>query len=490
MTLSYKLLNQVVDTLYLRVSVNRLPSDWLQRRCETWKAHQEEWEEDPRGTDNLLEEIPELGTFTVLPAKSPYRFVLVNPELCDIRIWNPNKWETAVGGETGQFYIAFRSRFLQHNGVEAALKYTKHVISRFCGEAMSEGKVSNPEFTRISRVDLAVDTQEPRGMIYQDLDRYTCRSRKRDAFLEPLSEALETAWQRQKNPKTKTSVAEFPLLNNKGGDSCIGEMAMTFGISPQDVQTIGATFLEAYGADPNPAMVSRLVSSGSRDLQTVYFGRFGSELFARRYDKLASLEVQGKEYMKEVWKAAGWNEDLPVWRTEFSLSGDFLKHVMHEGKPQDLREAQLFLASLPAVWKYLTHDWLRHCNPSEDKTVSRWETSDFWCIVQDAWQAKNAVVRHHVRLKPDKDKLTQQIHGCMVSLLAVTSSERYQRATQESEASEPLNVFFDQLYEVSSNNYTKAKIKRRMQEFGLDPLSDTVFSSFVRTEQMSFGFGS
>ena len=102
----------MVDSLFLRVSVNRHPSPWLLSRLAAWRANREAWYDDPKGTETLLESIPALGSFSVMSSSRPYESALINPEICDIRIWNPDKWSSAIGSQTSQFFVVFRSRFL------------------------------------------------------------------------------------------------------------------------------------------------------------------------------------------------------------------------------------------------------------------------------------------------------------------------------------------------------------------------------------------
>ena len=91
----YKLVNQVIDSLHVRLSKNAQPSDWLQDLKAKVKAYRLKLEQDPT-LEPLTIKHPELGSFTVFTKVSGghYDFSLYNPTLADIRVWNPDKWQS------------------------------------------------------------------------------------------------------------------------------------------------------------------------------------------------------------------------------------------------------------------------------------------------------------------------------------------------------------------------------------------------------------
>jgi hypothetical protein len=492
-----KVVNRVVDSWDIRISRNLEPSDWLLERAVIWREHFDAWRANPKNVGDLIEEIPELGTFTVRPGGSPYEFSLSNPEICEIRIWKPNKWHGAVGGATGQFYIAFRSIFLQFQGTDAALKFTENIVRLMCGEPMMIGEKApvNAEFTRVSKIDLAVDTQETRDLTLSDLDHFACRSRSRKFMSDPFMDALERELKRSSREAMNGKKQHHPLVDNKGGDRCIKTIAKQSGVSSEAVQNIMSLTLNAAGVDPNQGGVSWVAANGSGNMQTVYFGSFQSPLYCRVYNKASSIDVQGKAYMRDVWTANGWDGESPVWRTEFSLTGDFLKALEIDGAAHDLRDVGMTLAAIPHVWAYLTKDWLRQCNPSQDKTKTRWETSDRWAAIQNAWSPAFAVKRAKLEPKLDLKQAWAQLKGIGTSILAKLKSPRHARAqitnleTGEQEF-DPLAQFMTECAVHWSSPDGLQKIDERCKKFGLDALSDTVISREVRREQMLWGFGS
>ncbi len=133
------------------------------------------------------------------------------------------------------------------------------------------------------------------------------------------------------------------------------------------------------------------VVSRSAKLQTVYFGSFRSPISCRLYDKLASLKVQNKEYLKEIWQENGWDRESPVWRVEFHLTGQFLEsaglHLDEDLAIIDLRDFDAIAGVIESLWQYCTNKWLRHVYPnSTDSNKRRWRISSWWEVVRKTFQ--------------------------------------------------------------------------------------------------------
>jgi len=479
--------NRVIDSLDVRLSRNRLPSVFLLEQLRAWRAYDDAWEP---GTDPMFLELPGLGTFRVMPDRRPYELKLVNPELGDVRIWNPEKWASSVGSQTGQLYVSFRSAFLQFGGLEAAVEVLERLVDLLCGDSMTIGSapVTCDEFTRISRVDLAADTQETRDMLWADLDRFTCRSRKRETFTTPYSESVEKLFKALSDGEK----ASPPPPDNKGGDSYAEKKHGPCATAAETVLRAFARETRALLAVDGEAHVSRVVSGG-RVPQTVYFGRFGSALYARRYNKLLSLPGQRKLYMLDVWTAGGWDGVSPVWRTEFSLSGDFLCAVkVSSGDVWDLRDLAAFASELPAVWAYLTGDWLRHCNPSRDTNPSRWVSSPLWRAVASAWTAARPASRAPRPPRPDEGQLFAQVRGVAVSLAALRSSSRFAAVPdfETGEIHDPVSSLLDELAGFLGSDEGVAAVQARRRRLGTDELTDTALSALYRADRMLEGTGS
>jgi hypothetical protein len=105
----------------------------------------------------------------------------------------------------------------------------------------------------------------------------------------------------------------------------------------------------------------------------------GNELSARLYDKTFEITKSGKDYLKPLWAAQGWQEGETVWRMEFQ--------TRREGLPDALKgQAFSALPHLGAWWRYLATEWLRLAIPSDsDETRTRWPTHPVWQAIADAW---------------------------------------------------------------------------------------------------------
>lgn len=189
----YHILNSCIDSLDLRLLRFASPSTWLLDRLPSWRDFQQNSEPD---SNPFIVELPGLGSFRLKPTKSrPYELVLINSEIADIRIWNPEKWSTAIAGATGQFYISFRSKFLQFQGMAGVRGFIAALESLLCNRFDGEAAAG---WERVTRVDLAADMQSDRGYQWTDLDRFVTRARQKDInpdssiLSEQIKEILST----------------------------------------------------------------------------------------------------------------------------------------------------------------------------------------------------------------------------------------------------------------------------------------------------------
>ena len=98
----------------------------------------------------------------------------------------------------------------------------------------------------------------------------------------------------------------------------------------------------------------------------------GSALSARLYQKVIESKKSGKEYIHDLWRLAGWDGELPVWRMEFQIKREVLVQL-------DLDSLPSVMEHLDGLWSYVTTDWLRLTIPNEDdQTRSRWPVHPLW----------------------------------------------------------------------------------------------------------------
>lgn len=465
LTLTLALLNTVVDSLDLRICRVASPSGWLSAQLQQWRDYQLN---SDFGSKFLIE-LPGLGSWRLMPNRSrPYEFTLVNPEICDIRLWNPDKWESAISTQTGQLYISFRSRFLQIAGIDAVRTFCNTLSSVLFGSG-SGG------FWRVARGDLAVDLQLDQSFTWQDLPNFVSRSRFRDIAAESSPSLVSRA---------KEILSQTPAQpDNKAGATYI---------SADDLQVIQAALNSVQVGDDG--YLYRLCHN--REPQTLYFGRFASPLYARIYDKLASLAKQDKEYMKEIWAAGGWDGSSPVWRFEFSCSGDFLKgaadlldcdengEVHRSLREGGLRDFDNFIDAIPQIWQYLTTNWLRYTLPSPDDTnLWRSDLNPLWEVVQAAWPSAIPVIRVRPPRQLDDEQLTAQLKGVALTLAAKRS------ATDQTDDL-TYSVVLQDLWTYFEGPTFEFELIERRRLLGIDDLSDTNYSAQLRAERMLENYGS
>lgn len=493
----YPIRNRVVDSLDLRVSQNRAPSGWLQQQLPAWREHLEDY--TPQ-TPDLVVDLAGLGAFRLQSSKRPYEFVLINPEICDIRIWNPDKWATAIGGGTGQVYISFRSRYMQFGREQGVDRVLEAVELLLFGEQILIGthNVRNQEFCRVAGMDLAVDL-ELEGFELKDLKKFVCRARKYEAKTEDALHA-ETAkavrWFSQSEAAlARGAVNENgrdPHLDNKGGAKYMRKLCETLGLDPEtrsgQLKRLIAALAQGWSVSERAAWVH----ASSDEVETIYFGRFASELFARIYHKECSLDDQGKGYMRQVWAGAGWTGKKPVWRVEFSLSGEFLKNAVIEGITRDLREYGVAMAAIPAIWAYLSTNWLRHTVPDKSEgNKSRWQTSVWWKVVSRAWEAAAPIKRQKAVPKPSEEQLKSQLLGIAASIAAMRWSERYWNLELDpGEIEDPTLPIFSEIIRFLDSSDGQKKVAARRIRYGLEPQTDATYRALLRAERMAEGEGS
>lgn len=472
----YKVLNEVIDSLDVRISRHARPSSWLYRQTGVWRLYIEQWEP----TDYPLYcELEGIGTFRLkVGGRPPYEFVLINPQICDVRIWNPAKWDSEASCQTGQLFISFRSAFLQYYGLPGARAVIQALVDLLCSPAPMNDH--GPEFDRIARIDLAVDMQEPRDMAWADLDAFVCRSRVLDTWTSvspvELRQLLDKTMLTDNIPPSLRP-SEFPHIDRmtQAAAACIQEFTQS---ALQDLETYGE------------ADLCRVISK-NRKPQTIYFGRFGSQLYARRYNKLGSLAIQNKLYMLEIWLENGWDAESSVIRTEFSLSGDFLKDFKRcDGSDfieLDARDLNQLEINLLWIWAYLTKSWLRYTEP-QGKNVNRWPINECWRNIQSAFNSLGVPigVRDSSRKIPrEYIHLIKQARGCNITAVALRAAAN--------PGARPTDLIGDMFAQMTNQMLVPEfmdEVEERMYEMGLDAYTDVCLTTLFRRERVREGWGS
>ena len=397
----------------------------------------------------------------------------------------------------------FRSKFLQLvglNAVKALVRVFEELLIDAASDPVYLGERERPDFLRVARGDLAVDVHQSRSLRWEDLRHFVCQSRNTDIFttLTDLSrkQLLDTVSERE-NWVT-------PPMDNKGVSIR----------KPGPLELAAASVLDAYAdalreelaEGKRGGSVTRSVMQG-REPKTVYFGKYTQPIFCKVYDKLASLRPQKKLYMLDVWADQGWDGNKHVWRWEFTFTGDFLKSVYVGEERVDVRELDVFLAYVPALWFYVSRKWLRQVEREDNKETHRHATTLYWALIQTAWDSPVGVRRDHsreIRCKDDADKerrieeLEAQARGCMVSASALKASRvtdleqldagrHFDPTTGEIRSVRDVvlsdvQAWMDEEFDLD--------VYHRRREIGVDDLSDSALTALQRAVRMMEGTGS
>lgn len=464
---SFRTVNCVVDSLYLRVLRQGVQSNYLKQQAPIWRRFKKEADQD---TKPYLVRLPGLGTFELKPfGQKPYEFVLVNKDVANIYIWNPDRWATAISSRTGQFLVDFRSKYLQFYGLDGVAAFVERLAKAFVLKlsfSMAMG------WERISRVDLATDTQLPVAPDWSDLGRYVSRSRKNEGYSDSTEADIDQAKKLLRSLKQSA-----PPKGNKGGAN--------YSLSVEDLDLIHRALDSVSVSGDTDASVSRVIYQKS--LQSIYFGRLSSMLLCTRYDKWASLRVHKKEYLEGIWRSNGWDGESPVWRTEFKLKAPFLKQcgvlLANGERARDLRDFKQFRRFIPKIWQYLTHEWLRLTDPNpEDTNCTRWQTAEEWTHIQNAFYSNESIKRYKPPKAPIDEQLRAQMCGVALTMAALKATSDYDGEIALEVANHLMQFFSkDDFYD---------RLAERRGKLGCDDFTHAALADQLRAERMLEGEGS
>lgn len=377
------------------------------------------------------------------------------------------------------------------------------------------------EFDRVSRMDPAADIASRRALRNSDLDQFVCRSRSdeviysySDLSKKQIDDLIEEKAEKcstplggicSNNPPANLQVSE---CNRPYSDGC----AEIFRVPDVSfVERALAPYLSSLvqlgresGVSKNAPMRVNRIHSRSRKPQTVYFGRFNSQVFAKIYNKLSTLLMQNKEYMMPIWLDNGWLPEVypEVFRVEVSVSGDFLKRIKVDGEVIDCRSVKDALAAAPMIWRYFSRDWLRQVDGVIDgkggrnKNSARMKTTSYWKVLQSAFgsglemsrfSGKGRILyKNRTDLNKKIHNLIQQATGCMVTAAGIMKYTHINLRDEDLvDEGVPTNeilasvVMSEVFYE-----WGDIDIDARADRVGLDPVTDMSLSTMSRAQMM------
>ncbi len=154
----------------------------------------------------------------------------------------------------------------------------------------------------------------------------------------------------------------------------------------------------------------------------------GGALMARLYQKVIESKKSGKAYLHDLWRLAGWDGQMPVWRMEFQFKREVLDQL-------ELDSLAAVLEHQGGLWSYATTDWLRLCMPTkEDKTRSRWPIHPLWLALSslDWGTSGGPLLRKYTASRaPTMGWLGSRCASVIASIGAVANLSDYDLAAAE-----------------------------------------------------------
>jgi len=471
------LLNQLVDSLCLRLFSASSPSEYLKSNLSAMRDFKKNF--DYSNPEPVYLDLPNLGKFRLLHVgHAPYEFVLDNPEIAQIYLCNPDKFLSKFAINTGQLYIDFSSKYLQCQGDDLGLI---DLFLESCFELFYEKKQAT--FVRTSRGDLAADISGY-DFSWDDTQKLSTRARKLQPFIEDDVQASELS--------DLLDILE-PQIDDKGVANDTSPKLRPEGETPKFSVQLTARQISLLSqlvrSDlDNPCVFKAILA---KSLQTLYIGRFGSKLYARIYCKTNEIKISGKEFLEIYWKEKGWDGEAPVWRVEFSMSGDFLKEFWTDG--ENSLDYYEFKKNIKKIWTYLTESWCRHTD-AECSTNARSQNSEFWNCVSSAFDYDNTFVRIPLPAPPSESKAAQllaQAKGCLKTYSALIIGGFHKAfGFEEEEQIEYLPHLLDAVSKEFVKDCSYQEITERREKLGCDEFSDTQFSAALRANRIKLGRGS
>jgi hypothetical protein len=195
---------------------------------------------------------------------------------------------------------------------------------------------------------------------------------------------------------------------------------------------------------------------------------------ARLYDKTLELVKSGKDWLKPLWIARGWDGKARVLRLEFEIKRDTLKGF-------GLAELDQVLRALAGLWSYCTTEWLRLTIPNaDDATRSRWPVHPLWQLLSGTdWDGDPAPLSRVFKLDraPSVAWILRQIFALLCSFMAVRGLYEYDRGIEQLQLE--LNAYLGERSERELIEPTRlvreqvaSKVRRFNTGYNLDEIAD------------------
>lgn len=154
----------------------------------------------------------------------------------------------------------------------------------------------------------------------------------------------------------------------------------------------------------------------------------GGPISSRLYDKTLEIhQKRHKAYLLDLWRLAGMNTNLPVWRLEFQLRREVLEQLA-------VRSFAGLLRDQGGIWQYATQEWLRLTTPLEnDQNRGRWPTHPLWeQLGQIRWRLDDVPLKRQYTPArvPTKERLFRMFAALLTSFMAAQGITSYREGLQ------------------------------------------------------------
>ena len=366
-----------IDTLHLTAGGMIAPSRWLIEKQQVWREYQSSFD---FATDEHLSDEINGEWFSIKPyGMRQYAFILYNPEVAHIRVWNVDKWSSGATASQ-QIFIDFASTWLKKYTPDQLKVEVRKLLSVFFD-------IQNIDDLNIqvSRGDLFCDITNGSTFLSESQIKNTItRSKYRNYFVEDDTIQLS-------NEEIK--MLEGAPYYNKGTQKLIPTQLVEKLMKIVDTQV-------SIGAD-------NIVHK--REIETAYFSKKTSDVWSKCYDKTKCCKVKNDLDTPLLWSENGWNGNDTIVRTEFSMRRAFIKEL-DKGSYVKLDD---FIDNMDKIWEWMTTKWMRMVSEIKKNNIQTSPISSFWSKVQSAFRTGiNNIIRKR-NYNGKINQLFKQALGCL-----------------------------------------------------------------------------
>ena len=372
-----------IDTLHLTAGGAVSPSRWLIDKQQVWREYQQSFD---YALDEHLHDQINQDWFEIKPyGMKQYSFILFNPEVAHIRVWNVDKWASAVNASQ-HIYIDFAASWLKKwkngNDLRNAVKSLLSVFFDDCIDLIN---------VKVSRGDLFADiTNGSTFLTEQQVKNVITKSKYRNYFVE--DDTIQLTDSEREFLKTDRSY-------NKGGQKLIPDTLLQKLVKIADNQI-------SIGAD-------NIVHK--REIETAYYGKKTSDIWGKFYNKSKCCKVKNDLDTPLLWMENGWNGDDTIVRFEISMRRGFIKEL-DNGSYVSLDS---FIDNISSIWEWITTKWIRMVTEVKKNNIQLSPVSKLWTIIQSAFVAPTNNIIRKRNFAGKMNQLIKQGLGCLAQASAM-----------------------------------------------------------------------